>query len=409
MGNALQSLLALPLAEQERRGLAYTAAEIAGQVHLWPGTLDRFSPFLPELRPFLREFLAHERRCVLCCGAGTSEYVGLCVEGLLRRLWRVPVTVVSTTALVTRPQDFFVPGHATLLVSFARSGASPESLGAVRIAEEVAGPVYHLVVTCNAEGELAHEAAGLRRGRVLALDARTNDRGLAMTASFSNMAVAGQMLAHAFTFEEYERLFPRILQAGRALLERAPDPLEALCDSELDRAVFLGDGALYGAAVESRLKLQEMTAGKVMSAFDTFPGVRHGPQAVIHAKTLVCAFLSEDPFARRYEVDLLAEIKRKRIGRAVLAVADRCGDAAEHSDIRIEYDPGAKLEVPADYTAPVQVIAGQLLGLFKSLQLGLRPDSPSEAGIIHRVVEGVKVYDPKAFRADGRFVILAER
>jgi hypothetical protein len=57
----------------------------------------------------------------------------------------------------------------------------------------------------------------------------------------------------------------------------------------------------------------------------------------------------------------------------------------------------------------VQVIAGQLLALFRSLALGLKPDNPSEAGIIHRVVEGVKVYDPQAFRAEGRFRVLAAR
>jgi len=39
----------------------------------------------------------------------------------------------------------------------------------------------------------------------------------------------------------------------------------------------------------------------------------------------------------------------------------------------------------------------------------LKPDNPSEAGVIHRVVEGVKVYDPAAYRAQGRFRVLVER
>ena len=408
MKQALGELLSLPPAEKERRGLVFTAQEIAGQAALWPSTYERFSSFLPAARPFLEEFLAHPRKCVLLCGAGTSEYAGLCVEGLLRRGLGVPVGTVSTTALVVNPQGWFVPGHATLLVSFARSGSSPESLGAVRIAEALADPVYHLIFTANAEGELALEAAALKRARLLALDPRTNDRSLAMTSAFSNLVVAGQALAHAGSFSEYERLFARIVEAGGRMLERAPDALAGLArQGGFERAVFLGDGAHFGTAIESRLKLQEMTGGAVMCAYDTFPGLRHGPEAVIDKRTLVVAFLSEDPFARRYELDLLQELRSKRIGRAVLAVAAQAGEASGLADLCVEYDPDGSLGLPADYAPPVQVIAGQLLALFTSLARGLKPDNPS--GVIHRVVEGVKVYDPVAFRAGRGFRVVAAR
>lgn len=431
MNQALSRLLELTPAEKHRRGLVFTPAEIAGQADLWPDTFERFVAFLPQLHPFLEEFLAHPRRQVVLTGAGTSEYVGLCLEGLLRRRLGVPVTVASSTVLVVNPQEVFVPGHATLLVSVARSGSSPESLGAVRIAENLRDPVYHLILTANAEGELAQlgspggagraggegrtggagGAAGgaLKRALVLALDPRANDQGLAMTAAFSNLIVAGHGLAHVASLEEYRGLLPRLVEAGRSMLARAPDALAALARTDFDRAVFLGDGAHFGTAIESRLKLQEMTAGKVMCAWETFPGLRHGPEAVVHERTLVVAFLSEDPFARRYELDLLAELRAKRIGGAVLAVADRAGEAAALADQVLEYDPEGRLRLPAEYSPPVQVIAGQLLALFRSLAVGLKPDNPSEAGVIHRVVEGVKVYDPEAFRADGSFRVLAER
>jgi tagatose-6-phosphate ketose/aldose isomerase len=409
MNQALTELLRLAPAEKERRGLAYTAAEIAGQPALWPTTCERFASFLPGARPFLEEFLAQPRKSVVLCGAGTSEYVGYCIEGLLRRRLGVPVNTVSTTALVVNPQDLFVPGHATLLVSLARSGSSPESLGAVRVAEGLADPVYHLILTANAQGELAREAPALKRARLLSLDPRTNDRSLAMTSAFSNLVVAGQGLAHAGSFSQYERLFGRIVEAGTRLLERSPDALDGLARRGFERAVFLGDGAHFGTAIESRLTLPEMTGGAVMCAWDTFPGLRHGPEAVINDRTLVVAFLSEDPFARRYELDLLNELRAKRIGRAVLAVAGQAGEAAGLADVCVEYDPDGRLGLPAEYAPPVQVIAGQLLALFASLALGLKPDNPSEAGVIHRVVEGVKVYDPAAFRAQRAFRVLAER
>ena len=79
------------------------------------------------------------------------------------------------------------------------------------------------------------------------------------------------------------------------------------------------------------------------------------------------------------------------------------------ADVCVEYDPEGRLGLPAEYAPPVQVIAGQLLALFRSLALGLKPDNPSEAGVIHRVVEGVKVYDPAAFRGQRGFRVLAAR
>jgi tagatose-6-phosphate ketose/aldose isomerase len=65
--------------------------------------------------------------------------------------------------------------------------------------------------------------------------------------------------------------------------------------------------------------------------------------------------------------------------------------------------------VPDNLAPPAYVIVGQLLGLFTSLQLGLSPDDPSPSGVIHRVVEGVRVYDPRAYARNGELSVLAER
>jgi tagatose-6-phosphate ketose/aldose isomerase len=146
-----------------------------------------------------------------------------------------------------------------------------------------------------------------------------------------------------------------------------------------------------------------------MCTWDTFAGLRHGPQAVIDPNTLVVAYLAADGYAQRYQLDLLREIRQKKIGKAVLIVAHTVPDEIRRMcDYAIEYGPHAE-PVPDDLIPPVYVIVGQLLGLFASLQMGLRPDNPSESGIIHRVVEGVKVYDPGAYRRNGRIEVIAER
>ncbi|HKG23068.1 MAG TPA: hypothetical protein VKC34_14310, partial [Blastocatellia bacterium] len=49
-------------------------------------------------------------------------------------------------------------------------------------------------------------------------------------------------------------------------------------------------------------------------------------------------------------------------------------------------------EIDDVYRPPIDVIVGQLLGLFSSLHAGLKPDSPSPQGAISRVVAHVKIH-----------------
>jgi tagatose-6-phosphate ketose/aldose isomerase len=303
-----------------------------------------------------------------------------------------------------------VPDWPLLLISFARSGNSPESLGALRIAEQICGDVSHLIVTCNPAGALAREAGTLKNSHALLLDKRCDDQGLAMTASFSNLVLAGQMLAHLDDWTGYRKRFETLCALGTEALQRAPDAAETIARLGFDRAVFLGDGAHTGTAVESHLKLQEMTAGKVMCSWDSFAGLRHGPEAVIHSNTLVVAYLSSDGFSQAYELDLLRELRAKRVGRAVLAVCQRAIPGLEElADTVVECAPEGIPLLPDNLSPPAYIIVGQLLGLFTSLQLGLSPDDPSPSGVIHRVVEGVRVYDHAAYRKSGTLSVLAER
>jgi tagatose-6-phosphate ketose/aldose isomerase len=409
METALTRLIELSPEQKQSKGILYTPQEVYGQVELWRDTFKRFGLQREQLTGFLAGFKKQARVSVVCTGAGTSEFVGYCLEALLRSRWGVPVSVVSTPKIVTTPRDFFIEGYATLLLSFARSGNSPESLGAVKIADMLSKGVRHLAITCDQQGALFQEISGRGDGMAVLLDEKTNDRGLAMTASFTNMLVAGQMLSHLFSFGEYETEFANLVHAGRTMIEKAPDVAEKIARLGFERAVFLGDGGNIGTAVESHLKLQELTAGRVMCAWDTFAGLRHGPQAVIDPNTLVVAYLAADGYAQRYELDLLREIREKRIGKAVLTVAHTVPEQIKGiSDYTIEYGPRVE-PVPDELVPPVYVIVGQLLGLFASLQLGLRPDSPSESGIIHRVVQGVKVYDPQVYRRTGRAEVIAER
>ncbi len=406
MDTELTKLLSLPEKASRERGVTYTASEIYGQVGLWHDTFERLKESHAGIKSFMDAFLEQDNASILLAGAGTSEFIGYCVEGLFRKRLNLPVNTFSTTKIVTTPDEVLLK-NPSLLISFARSGNSPESIGAANIAEDEY--TSHFIVTCNKNGALSQAAEKLKKNFLLCLGQATNDRGLAMTASFSNMVVAAQLLADFRSFDDAGMKIDRLAGMGRNMLSLADVFLEA-SRLNFNRAVFLGDGPHFGTAVESHLKLQELTSGRVMCAYDTFLGLRHGPEAVIDEETLVVAFVSDNRYTRKYEEDLLNEIREKKLGRAVLVVCNKKNDLLDKvSDFIFECDPEEEMQLPDDYMPPVYVIAGQLLGLFKSIALGFRPDSPSESGVIHRVVKGVKIYDFDAWRQTGDFKIIAER
>ena len=392
----LQSLLSLSEQDKARLGVEATPAEIAQQPEMWRDTARRFA----EAAPAIGRLLAQSGEIVFA-GAGTSDFIGRCVQGPVSAALRTRAIACPTTDIVTHPQYAFPADRPALMVSFARSGNSPESLAALEIALAERPQVRHLVITCNEQGDLARRARELgHRAYVLALHPRTNDRGLAMTSAFTSMVVAGLGLAYLDEMEEYVASVDRLAAAGASVLKTAAQIAESLAKRRPARACFLGSGPLFGAAVESHLKLQELTDGKIICLCDTFLGIRHGPRAAIHDDTLVVCFLSSDPQVRRYELDLVRSNRDQGLGLAHLIVADRrpdtgdlcCRAGTPLPAAVVEFDQEGNLALPDHLLAPVHTIVGQLLGLFCSLEHGLKPDTPSAAGAIHRVVQGVTIY-----------------
>jgi tagatose-6-phosphate ketose/aldose isomerase len=389
--NALEELLSRSAAEKRRLGIEATPTEIAQQPEMWRDTARRVTAAAPQLQALCAQVgLPGSAAEIIFAGAGTSDFVGRCVQGPVSAALRTRALAVPTTDIVTHPQYGFPADRPGLMVSFARSGNSPESVAALDVVLQERPQIRHLVITCNGEGELARRAQQLGdRAFVLVLDPRTNDRGLAMTSSFTSMVIAGLGLAYLDRVEEYTALVTRAAAAAARVLEKVPDVAKALVEQRPARACFLGSGALTGAAVECHLKLQELTDGGVICFFDSFLGLRHGPRAAIHDDTLVVYFVSSDPDVRRYELDLIRGNREQGIGLAhLLVVAEESAELSAMGDHVIA--TGA--DMPDALFAPVATIVGQLLGLFASLARGLKPDAPSAGGVIHRVVQGVTIY-----------------
>src|SRR6266571_2618783 len=273
------------------------------------------------------------------------------------------------------------------------SGDSPESVGALALLLELDPQLRHLVLTCNANGKLATTFPGDSQVQVIALDDGTNDRSLVMTSSFTNLVIAAQFLGFLQSPELYQSRCRKLSGIAGELLQDHFGTLAQVASLNFQRAVFLGTGAGLGAARESALKMLEMTAGKVSAMSETYLGLRHGPMSYVHSDTLVVCFLSSDPTVRAYECDLMRELDQKNLGLLKVVVGDDApADVVRDHDVVIDC-PG--LAEADDNGAPViDVVVGQLLGFFRSMHEGLRPDSPSESGVINRVVQSFTLHFP---------------
>jgi len=380
--------------EQRRRGYYHTLREILQQPFTWTHTADQMAGLAPDLRSSVLEL-----RHLILTGSGSSEYAGHCARLALQNRLGVNTLAVGGGALLTHLHHALPPGRPVLLVSLARSGDSPESVGAVSLLLKIDPSVRHLILTCNARGKLAtnfQENAGVR---VVTLDERTNDCSLVMTSSFTNLALAAEFLGYLDQPDLYTKRCRQLSNIAKHLLETQFEALGKVGAQDFRRAVFLGSGPRSGAALEAALKMVEMTAGLVGSISETYLGLRHGPMSYVHADTLVVCFLSPDATARAYESDLIREIDQKSLGMMKVIVGDSVpSDLTRDRDVVIECPGLAEL---GEYTVPVvEVMVGQLLGFFRCMREGLRPDSPSENGVINRVVQSFALHFPAGFRKE---------
>jgi D-galactosamine 6-phosphate deaminase/isomerase len=386
--NALSALLNLPEADRKSRGLSHTPSEIAQQPDTWLSTFELFEKRSGEIKRFLAA--AGSRPTIFLVGAGTSDYVGQSLLSLLRKAWGCDVVALPSTDLLTH-FDELVPQQKYLWVSFSRSGDSPEGVAVLQNAYRKRPDIHHLVVSCNANGQMVQESASKPQVLSICLDDAVNDLGLAMTGSFSNMVVFGQCLAHANNNGQYEKVLGQLIECGKCFLPLAADCAAALAREPYTKACFVGSGPLRAIAKESALKLLELTAGKVLTMSESALGLRHGPMAALDHDTLFVCFLSGNSRVQQYERDLLEEIGNKRLVRTRVVVT---GTAVSALNRLTEHylAPAAPFPVADDYRPPLDVIFGQLLGLFFSLRWNLQPDCPSPNGAISRVVQTFRIH-----------------
>ncbi len=373
-------------------GAFHTAVEIWQQPQVWEKIFDLIADRSDEIREFLSQALKETDQIILT-GAGTSAFIGMNLENEYQRSTDIPARAIPTTDLITTPLTYFSGKKNTLLISFARSGDSPESCAAVDLAEQFSKKAFHLIITCNKSGKL-YNYSKVKNQITILLPEETNDKSLAMTSSYTGMLLTALLVSRVSTLQEEKNKVDIIRTYAQKIFTFYLDDLKKIADLDFNRVVVLASGALAGTARESTLKIEELSDGWVMGMSESFLGLRHGPKAVINQKTLVIYLFSNKPYVYQYEYDLLQSMKKGQKPAFQLGISEsgeKIAGTADLLDLHMFFTPGQP-RCEEEYLAVCNVLPAQIIGFFKSLALGLKPDQPSNSGAISRVVEGVHIY-----------------
>lgn len=394
MEKVINKLLGLEISRLEDCSGLNTAKEIIQQPDTWRESVKNLIKNKIEIKSFIDSFLSKREFRIILTGAGTSAFAGEVCEPYLTSLLNKRVEAIATTDLVASPKSYFIKDIPTLLVSFARSGNSPESVHAVNLASQLVDDLYQIVITCNENGKLAKNTVNDEKSLLLLMPPQTNDLGFAMTSSFTTMVLNAMAVFNINNIENFSSDVDKLSNSVNDFIENNIEKVTSLANEDFERIVYLGSSTSKGIARESALKVLELTAGKVNASYDTPLGFRHGPKSVVDDETVSVIYISNDEYTRQYDLDLAKEMLAHKKNDKVVIVGDNIEeDILNKADYvfnveNINYNVENKVLLPLQ-----QIIFGQMLSFLKSVNLGITPDNPCPTGEVNRVVQGVILHE----------------
>lgn len=375
-------------------GAEITTREIYQQPDVWEDAFQTYTEKREEIAAFLQGIAEkHDYIKVILTGAGTSAYVGDTLVPYFKEVYderKWNFNAIATTDIVANPQIYLKKDVATVLVSFARSGNSPESVATVDLAKSLVDDLYQVTITCAAEGELALQAHGDVRNLLLLQPAPSNDAGFAMTSSFTSMMLTALLVFDPTEFAVKAERFEVLVRLAHKVLDNVADVKE-LVDLDFNRVIYLGAGPFFGLAHEAQLKILELTAGQVATMYESPVGFRHGPKSLINDQTIVLIFGSTRDYTRQYDLDLVREVAGDKIARRVVLLSDQVFDLENVKEVPL----GCGGVLTDIYRVFPYIVYGQLFALLTSLKVKNKPDTPSPTGTVNRVVQGVIIHEFK--------------
>ena len=372
-------------------GAEITTREIYQQPQVWQTAFENYKAQADEIAAFLNNIdEKYDYIKVILTGAGTSAYVGETLLPYFRKIYderKWNFNAIATTDVVANPLAYLHKEVPTILVSFARSGNSPESVAAVDLAKDIVEELYQITITCAAEGKLAQQAHGDERNLLLLQPAPSNDAGFAMTSSFTSMMLTALLVFAKTDLVTKEEKISALIALSQEMLDSAA-AIQKMVSLDCNRVIYLGAGPFFGLAHEAQLKILELTAGQVATMYESPIGFRHGPKSLVNEETVVVVFSSTDTYTKLYDLDLVREVAGDEIARKVILLTDQKEDLEN-----VEQVIFSSQQLADDvYRVFPYIVYGQLFALLTALKVKNRPDTPSPTGTVNRVVQGVIIH-----------------
>jgi len=286
-------------------------------------------------------------------GSGTSYNAALIAKQVLAKYAKIKVDAIISSELQFS-SDIIEPNST--LIAISQSGESADVLDAVNIVKKVNCKVISIVNSLTSS--LARESdivIGMNCGPEI---------GVAATKSFTSQMIVIYKITEELCNGKFEISYKEISESISKILENhAQIRYIAKEIKEISDIYVLGRGIHYPIAIESALKLKELTYIHA----EGIPGgeLKHGPLALMDSNVFVIII---NPNDSTYSDTLTSAREIKARGAKIIGISDEKSDVY---DYWIEIPKTSELAYPISETIPIQ-----LLSYYAAIEKDADPDYP---------------------------------
>ena len=297
------------------------------------------------------DYLKHSRNIYLT-GSGTSYNASLVAKYLLAKYAKIKSESIISSELQFSP-DSIEPN--SIVIAISQSGESADVLEAVNIAKKndckIISIINSMTSTLSRESDIV---IGMNCGPEI---------GVAATKSFTSQLIILYKIIQELN-EDVEIDLDEISSSISKILEEHNN-IKKIANAlkEISDIYVLGRGIHYPIAIESALKIKELT---YIHAEGIAGGeLKHGPLALMDDNVFVIIINPEDS---TYQDTLTSAREIKARGAKIIGISDK------ESDV---YDYWVKIPKTSELTYPIaETIPIQLLSYYCALEKDTDPDYP---------------------------------
>ena len=326
----------------------FTLKEISEQ----PDTIFKAGENTKDAIKNAAEYIKNSKN-IYITGSGTSYNAALIAKHVFSKYAKIKVDAIISSEL--QFSSDVIESNSTV-IAISQSGESADVLEAVNIAKKINGKIISIVNSLTSS--LARESnivIGMNCGPEI---------GVAATKSFTSQMIVIYKIIEEISNGELKINYKEISESISKILENH-DQIRHIAREikEISDIYVLGRGIHYPIAIESALKLKELTYIHA----EGIPGgeLKHGPLALMDSNVFVIII---NPNDSTYSDTLTSAREIKARGAKIIGISDVKSNVY---DYWIEIPKTSELAYPISETIPIQ-----LLSYYAALEKDADPDYP---------------------------------